>query len=249
MNDLAARARRSAKQSFKRPARQILHRLGYEISATQADAVGGLARLLEAKQVRTVIDVGANQGQYADQVRHLGFRGRMHSFEPGAAAYAQLSRAARSDPTWTVHQLALGSEPGVADLQVSHNSVSSSLLAVEKTHVDAAPESRTDRTEQVRVSTLDAECAEVEGPVLLKIDTQGYELPVLRGASRLLDRVEVVQVELSFVPLYAGQSHYLELLGFLEDAGFAPFQLIPGFSDTRTGRLLQADLVSVRKTP
>jgi len=240
--------RRRATQTLKRPARQFLRRLGYEITAHEADSDLGMQNLLAARGIQTVIDVGANQGQYADHVRTLGFQGHIHSFEPGSAAFALLERASRQDPTWEAHQLALGSEAGVAELMVAQNSVSSSLLPVERAHLDAAPQSRTDSTERVTVSTLDRECERAEGPLLVKIDTQGYELPVLRGARDTMSRIAAVQVELSFAPLYAGQSSYLGLLTFLADAGFTPFQLIPGFSDPQSGRLLQADLVTVRET-
>ena len=81
---------------------------------------------------------------------------------------------------------------------------------------------------------------------LLKIDTQGYEAPVLDGAGDLLSRFAAVSLELSFVPLYEGQQLYDQLTGRLRDAGFTLYCLDAGFGDPRTGRMLQCDGLFVR---
>jgi hypothetical protein len=82
--------------------------------------------------------------------------------------------------------------------------------------------------------------------MFLKIDTQGYELPVLEGATRTLKRCVGVQAEMSLLPLYQGQVLFREIIGWLEQREFELWSLLPGFSDPATGRLLQVDGVFFR---
>ena len=117
-------------------------------------------------------------------------------------------------------------------------------------HLDAAPHSRYVATENVSLCRLDDIASKYLTPdsrVFLKIDTQGYESQVLDGASVLLDRLVGVQLELSLVPLYAGQPLCDQLIRRLFDAGFAMKTLWPGFRDRATGELLQFDAMFFRE--
>ena len=136
------------------------------------------------------------------------------------------------------------------NIHVAGNSTSSSLLPMLQRHVDAAPQSAPVATEPVPVYRLD----DIDHPqlksakrVLLKIDTQGYEMPVLRGASKTLERCAGLQVEMSIVPLYAGQALYRELIDYLDGVGFDLWGLLPGFVDPSSGRLLQMDGLFFRR--
>jgi hypothetical protein len=84
---------------------------------------------------------------------------------------------------------------------------------------------------------------------MLKIDTQGYEMAVLRGAEKMLPRLAGVQLELSLAPLYEGQTLYLELIDWLRARGFDLWSVIPGFVDPSSGRMLQFDGVFFRAQP
>lgn len=215
---------------------------GYDIVPTRV----GLAAVqrLAFRSCDVVVDVGANVGQFAERTRDLGFDGTIISFEPGSAAFAVLDRKARQDRHWSVHNVALGAEPGDGTLQITGNSVSSSLLDIAELHIAGDPASRTVATEQVVVSTLDEQLADLEGARLyLKLDVQGFELPVLRGATQTLERAAFLQTEISFAELYAGQSDWLELCQFLRDRGFWVRYLEPGYEDSRRGAMLQADLL------
>jgi hypothetical protein len=80
-----------------------------------------------------------------------------------------------------------------------------------------------------------------EGDLFLKVDTQGYELEVLLGASGLLPRITAMQLELSLIPLYAGAPVMVEMLQYLQSCGYQLFQFVPALRDERSGRLLQAE--------
>jgi FkbM family methyltransferase len=197
----------------------------------------------------TVLDVGANIGQYGAALRASGFGGRIVSCEPLPDAFAHLSRRAERDARWTALRTAVGDDTGLLEINVSANSFSSSPLPITSAHLDAAPGSRFVSTEKVPLTTvanLVAEHGVDPARAFLKIDTQGYEGPVLDGADELLADFAAVQLELSFVALYDGQLLFAALIERLFEAGFAVYCLEAGFADPRTGRMLQCDGLFVR---
>lgn len=231
-------------QRVKEPVRALLGEVGFSLVPRQSDH-RSLARLAIDLDVNALIDIGANQGQFAAEARRAGFAGPMVSFEPGSAAFESLQRNAGGDPAWEVLNLAVGAGRSQATLNVSRNSVSSSLRRPLPTHLDAAPLSAVRNRETVEVVALDS-LDLPDGPLALKIDTQGFEMQVLQGARATLERVVLLQVELSLVELYDGQSSALDVLGFLTSAGFEIFDVERGFADDNSGRLLQIDAILTR---
>jgi FkbM family methyltransferase len=197
-----------------------------------------------------VVDVGANEGQFAANLRTIGYRGRIYSFEPSALAHARLIDAASGDAAWKIGpRVACGSEAVAGYLNVSNNSVSSSILHMTTLHEDAAPGSSVGRMEEIEIVPLDCVMTEEsvkEAAILLKIDTQGYELEVLRGAPRTLGRTNVVLVELSCVELYRAQPLFYEICAFLCERGFRLADIVPGLRDRTSGDILQFDGEFVR---
>jgi FkbM family methyltransferase len=232
---------------FKVPIQRAVRQMGYELAPLEMSEVEHLSKLIERFDVDLLIDIGANQGQYATRFRQLGYDGDMVSFEPLTDAFSTLAKSAHHDGRWEAKQLAVGSENGSATLHVSANSVSSSLLDVGDVHVAAAPASHQLRDEQVTVTTLDDALSGASfASAWLKIDTQGFESEVLAGATQTLSKVSVVQCELSLVELYVGQPHYLEVLQRLDGLGFRAVRVTPGFTDPVTGDLLQFDVTAAR---
>jgi FkbM family methyltransferase len=204
--------------------------------------------MLASQRVSVVFDVGANVGQFGIELRkHVGFRGRIVSFEPLKSAHDALTRAAARDDSWEVaERVAIGAEQGTTTIHVSANSVSSSVLPMLSSHTSAAPGSAYERSERVSVVTLDSVALSRirrDDIAFLKIDTQGYEAEVLKGAKQTLDRVAGLQLELSLVPLYAGQTLMPELLNAVQGIGFETWDFSPVFVDAKTGRVLQMDAI------
>jgi FkbM family methyltransferase len=237
-----------SKSKLLSTAKDAFRAIGLEISfAGSADTERNILRSqFESREFNFVLDVGANSGQYALLVRSCGHRGPIISFEPLSDAHEKLAARAAADPHWTVaERAALGSRPARALINVAANSVSSSLLDMNRRHLDAAPHSAYGAAEEVDVIALD-DCIDryVPGNAggLLKIDTQGYELEVLRGAHRTLSgRIDVVQTELSLVELYDGQALMLDVCNFLKQYNFTLRHIIPGLKDPASRRLLQLD--------
>ena len=208
-----------------------------------------VAALLGHVGATTVLDVGANIGQYASALRASGYRGAIVSCEPLSDAFAHLERRAARDNMWDVRRTAVGSEIGTAEINVSANSFSSSLLEMTDAHTSAAPGSEAIAAETVPLTTVGELARELDldpNRTLLKIDTQGYEAPVLDGAGPLVGKLAAISLELSFVPLYAGQQLFDDLVGRLRGSGYVLYAIEGGFGDKRTGRMLQCDGLFVR---
>jgi FkbM family methyltransferase len=197
---------------------------------------------------RTVLDVGANRGQFAVVAAHRWPSARLICFEPLPAARALLTKMLAALPTSAeVHDVALTDEPGDAKLHVSRADDSSSLLPIGSRQSATFPGTDEVGVIAVRAARLDDEVdiAQLASPVLLKIDVQGGELHVLRGATAALARVDAVLVECSFVEFYEGQPLAHELVSFL--AGHGLVLTGAGMPTTDgTGRVVQIDLVFAR---
>src|SRR5260370_969694 len=114
--------------AVKNATRSTLRRIGLDVIRynPQKSHEAALARLLAAREIDTVLDIGGNEGQYATMVRRAGFRGKIISFEPLAEAHSKLRQAAARDPLWTVApRMALGDHEGTLLMHVAANSASS----------------------------------------------------------------------------------------------------------------------------
>lgn len=235
---------------FSRPLQKLLRRYGYEVvPAGPSSLAKSRALLLAELGVDLVIDVGANEGQYGKSLRAEGYAGRILSFEPQASAFKVLSSQARLMPDWRCARCALGSEMGHLRLNVAGNSYSSSLLDMLDAHVEAAPESRIVQTETVEVVRLDAALDQNDWSArrtMLKVDVQGYEDRVLAGSTGILDRIVLLELEVSFVALYEGQKLFSEINEWALKNGFVLIALEEGFRNPKTRRLLQADALYAR---
>lgn len=232
--------------------KELALKAGVEVNwynPAQSD-IARLFQLLDSHKIDTILDVGANDGGYGDLLRRGGYKGAILSFEPLADAHAKLVQASSGDTEWQVApRMAIGSSNGEIEINIAGNSTSSSILPMQALHETAAPQSRYVGTEKVPLNRLD----EIVHPlieqgknILLKIDTQGYEMPVLDGAEVLLQRVRGLQLELSLVPLYEGQVLYKEMIDWLAGKGFELWSVMPGFVDQTSGRMLQMDGVFFR---
>lgn len=232
-------------------ARRSLRRFGFDIVSyhPRYHPVARRFQLLRHYGIDTVLDVGANTGQYAGQLRENGFSGAILSFEPVAAAFSSLAERAAADPAWKTVKLALGDSDGTATIHVSANLQSSSLLGMLPLHLSHAPESAYTGREEIVVRRLDSVFSDyVRGNerVFLKIDAQGYERRIIEGAAGCMDRIAGIQAEVSLVPMYEGEASLREVLMLMDRLGFAPMSFEPTFGDDRSGQLFQMDCLFFR---
>lgn len=240
---------------FKQSVKWLLWKSGLEVSrAALSESQQALTLRLAALSGTTfVIDVGANEGQFATGFLTYRPETKILSFEPSAEAHAKAVMYSSKYPNWDVYdRVAVGAHAGTVELNIAGNSVSSSLLPMGPIHAEAAPESRYVQKEMVRCAPLDdlvtARLVNDE-KIYLKIDTQGYELRVLEGASRTLDHVVAIQTEVSFVELYKGQPLAQDVIRFLEAMNFSVFAFSNGLRHPISKKLLQADIYFIKVSP
>jgi FkbM family methyltransferase len=227
----------------------MIRRTGFDL----AQRLPTLPDLLAARKIDVVLDVGANTGQFGTGLRQWGYRGRIVSFEPLRAAFAELATHAASDGRWTAENIALGAAETTADLNVSDLSVFSSirnpLAAVRDFDARAATVSVESVTVRRLDDVFDAHVRAGER-AFLKIDTQGYESDVLDGAEGVMDRIDGVQLELSTRALYQDEALADAMVARMAGSGFVIGQLSPVVFDPEQGNaaLLQFDASFVRPT-
>ena len=238
--------------SIRHSIRSVVEATGHQIRKTDVYSSQKLRyrRLFSLLNLNLILDVGANAGQFAQLCRTVDYRGKILSFEPSSTAYQRLQTAAASDPLWTVAGIALGATTGETEINVSADSFCSSILPMLDSHLSAAPRSGYLHKEKVLIRRLDDVLPPpaFKSRTLLKLDVQGFELQVLTGAPRILSQALAVQLEMSLLPLYQGETLMPEMSAAMSDHGFHLWDLEPSFRDPTTGRLLQVDAIFVRNS-
>jgi FkbM family methyltransferase len=194
---------------------------------------------------QTVLDVGANKGQFSIAARYLFPSAKILAFEPLEDARRRYHSVV-SGPV-EMHGFALGAAKATADFFVTSRADSSSLLAPRKSQELAYGVALSSKT-VVHVERLDhvVEPSALVAPVLLKLDVQGAELQVLEGAEMLLPAIDAIYCEVSFVELYERQPTAGAIVSFLHDRNFA-LRGVYNLSLTKQFGPTQADLLFLRK--
>ncbi len=198
---------------------------------------------------KTVLDVGANVGQFTVAVAKIFPGVRIHSFEPVPECFLKLGKNVSKLKNVSVYQLALGDTEGEGMCHINSHSQSSSLLPLSREHRAAFPNAQEIIQVPVKISKLDTIFAtqKIDAPTLLKIDVQGYEANVLRGGEETLKRIQYVVAETSFKALYHGETIFLDLLQLLESCGFRFIRPVGWLSDPRNDEILQMDALFSRQ--
>lgn len=205
------------------------------------------AQVLSRLACRTVVDIGANRGQFALVVRRCLPQARIISFEPLTAPATRFRAMFEGDLQVTLHDAAIGPLSGNATIHISKRDDSSSILPITAIQEANFPGTGEVTTAIVRVAPLHefVSAGDIQSPALLKLDVQGYELEALRGCEDLLDLFAYVYAECSFMELYAGQALADEVIGWLRERGFK----LRGVYNTeydRDGRAIQGDFLFVQ---
>jgi len=206
------------------------------------------APLLVALRPSFVVDIGANVGQFSLAVRQHCPLTPIVAFEPLPRAAARYRRLFAGDGATRLEQVAVGATAGDATMNVSRRGDSSSLLPIGPLQTMTFAGTERVGTELVTVAPLSAylTTADIPAGALLKIDVQGYELPVIEGCGALLAAFDHVYVELSFIELYEGQALAGEVMARLEILGFRLTGLRCATIDA-AGAIIQADFLFTRR--
>lgn len=206
-----------------------------------------LRDVLQNYAINCVLDVGANTGQFARNLRRVGYRGHICSFEPTEQAFAALSAGFRADPNWTGYNCALGSENTNRAIHVTVESTAMSSFLQPR---DAGWQLQ---EAVVEIKRLDAVFLDVlaatglnDPRVFLKMDTQGFDLEVFSGAQNCLDRILGIQSEISVKPVYEGMPHYLDSLRIYQENGFDLYGLAEVVRHPQQNHIIEMNCVMMR---
>ena len=198
------------------------------------------------KKIDYIFDVGANEGQFVKEIRYYGYENKVLSFEPINTAHEKLLKNSSNDNDWEIFKpIALGNKNSENTINISKNSVSSSLLNITNEHIDNAPDSKFVRKQKIEEKKLDDIFFDLNlknKNLFLKIDTQGYEFEVLKGAENILKEFKGILVEVSLTNLYEGQKNWLEIVEYVKARGFKLWSVDRGFSNKKNGKTLQLDI-------
>ncbi|MGH2509778.1 MAG: FkbM family methyltransferase [Ktedonobacteraceae bacterium] len=206
---------------------------------------------LRNRSIGTVIDCGANEGQFARYISRFFPKAALYCFEPLEGPFKALSAwAATQRGRVKCFNVALGEAESMAVMHhhLDHNT-SSSLLAASEHELKLFPETARQSDVTVPVTTLDvvlkSNFDDLEPEILLKLDVQGYEDRVLRGAEQLLDRVRICLLEVDVDPLYDAQAVFKDLVLLLDRHGLRYAGNLDQ-SCAEDGRIMWLDAIFVR---
>lgn len=172
---------------------------------------------IQNMNIKTVIDIGANEGQVALQFNKLFPNAKIYAFEPLHDCFIKLNANLKNVPNFKSFNLALGDKKENKNIYRSSFAPSSSLLKMKELHKELFTFSADETLETIAVDTLDNVMEELElnDNILLKIDVQGYEDRVIMGARNILGRAKVIIIETSFNKLYEGQPQFSDIYELL----------------------------------
>lgn len=212
--------------------------------------------LIARYDIDVVVDVGANFGQFRDTLRNeVGFEGPIVSFEPVTKFRTKLEARRHSDPSWYVEPYALGSARGKAVIHVMASpglsSIKEPVFGAMRSLLPAPDKVRVDEDESIEVRPLDEIAASHPAlrcarRALLKIDTQGFDVEVIRGAREFLKQTAAIQIELSVLPIYADTPSYQDVIAELHALGLDLSGMFPVTLDAQL-RVIEFDGVFVRR--
>ena len=226
-----------------RSAREILTRIGSNVDSPFISIV----RNLEDSNVSNVIDVGANVGQFGLDIRRHGFKGQIVSYEPVNETFELLTQTTRRHQPWKAIQLGLGAAESERTINISGNDgLSSSLLEMGSLHLENFPDSATVSRQNISISTIDNQLVVLglrPQEIMLKLDVQGFEAEVLKGASQSISKIPLCYLEVSITPLYEGEVLLLPILIELSKYGHEVIDVFRGIKASN-GQLLQLDILT-----
>jgi len=232
-------------QALKKFIISAFNKCGFEIRRKERWTTYGW---LANEGIKTVLDIGANTGQFARRIHNLLPDARIYSFEPLSGCYEELKRSLSDVPKFQCFNYALGDETGKHTIYHNDFSLSSSLLPMEQLHKDAFPYTKNAKEEVIEVRRLDtiAESLELADNILIKIDVQGFEDKVILGGEKTIKRAKILIVEISFETLYHGQLLFDGIHSMLKSRGFVFKGSEESLRNPNDGCILQSDGIFVR---
>ncbi len=210
-----------------------------------------LERLLSTYAVDCVFDVGANYGQYATMLRQeCGFQGLIFSFEPFPDAIAHLNEISQNDRQWIINDIALSDSEEAAEFKIMEGNQFSSLSNPVHEETDLFLErNRVNHTIQVHTRLLSTVFEQLQKEYgferpFLKLDTQGFDVRIIRGSENIINSFVAIQSELSIKRIYADSSSFCDAINYYQSLGFTLSAFVPNNAG-HFPRLIETDCILI----
>ncbi|MEI9947346.1 MAG: FkbM family methyltransferase [Chitinophagaceae bacterium] len=236
-------------KKLTRPINKIFYSFGYNIvpNHTIIPRTDG-KNWAELLNIQTIIDIGSNEGQFIKEINALLPGKKIFSFEPISSCYSKLLENTKGINV-TAYNMGLSDVAGTAEINISNNFVSSSILEMAELHKSSYPESHFVKKDTIKLGKLDEilKNEELKENILIKMDVQGYEEKVILGGPKTFAKASALIIESIFEAFYEGQWLFDDLYQYFTQHGFK----FMGFSDQvnskKTGIPLYADSIFIKK--
>ena len=203
---------------------------------------------IQKKNIKTIIDIGANQGQFSEKMRILFPESKIISFEPLKEAYQILKKNFINDKNYEVYNIALGNNKGVVEIEKNEYSPSSSLLEMNLAHKNNFDFAINTEKVEINIDLLDniIKPSDIERPSLMKIDVQGYEDQVINGSTNTLKNIDIIICEMSYLELYKNQILFDKLYETFISLGFSYHGNLEQLHSPIDNEILQGDAIFIK---
>jgi len=226
-------------------------KINYEFATgkIEDDKIINELKWLQKKNIKTIIDIGANQGQFSEKMRILFPQSKIISFEPLNEAYQILKKNFLNDQNYEIYNIALGSTKGVAEIEKNEYSPSSSLLEMNNVHKNNFNFAINTEKEKINIDLLDniIKPSAIIRPALMKIDVQGFEDKVINGATNILRNIDIIICEMSYLELYKNQILFDKLYETFISMGFSYHGNLEQLHSPIDNEILQGDAIFIKK--
>jgi FkbM family methyltransferase len=199
-------------------------------------------------KIDTVLDIGANTGQFTRTIAALLPTANIYSFEPLPECFEKLQLFADKHNNIKTFNIGIGDESGTISFEQNESSQSSSFRKMTDTHKTAFPFTEKSTTVEVKIDKLDSIARNINfgDSLMIKIDVQGYEDKVLGGGKETISKAKIVIVETSFVTLYEAQPLFDDVYNVFTLWGFSFYGMVEQIADPITGQILQGDAIFIK---
>lgn len=223
--------------------KKLLNKLGYDIKKYHPI----FETTIKPLGIKTIIDVGANDGLFAKEMRKNFPDAFIYCFEPLKDCYETLLSTMSDDKNFKPFNTALGEESGIVEIQKSSFHPSSSILTMANLHKTLYPKSKDISIEKIKIERLDKiiENEKLNQELLIKIDVQGFEDKVILGGGNTIKKAAIVIIETSFVTLYENQPLFNDINKLMDNLGFSYYGDLQRHYSKITGKLIYEDSIFI----
>lgn len=195
--------------------------------------------------IKTILDIGTNEGQFAEKITKILPEADLICFEPLHDPFEKLKERFHDKNNFSCLRVALGDSEGKQKIFRNEYSPSSSILPMKQAHKEAFDFARQEYEEEIEIKKLDnvVRHIRVDGPYLVKIDVQGYEMQVIDGGIMTIEGAQLIILETSFVELYEGSPLFGDIYKKLESLNFRYVGSFEQLFRPRDGKILQQDSI------